>query len=217
VFSLPVFLCYSTLYLFDYEYYHYISNICYQSLNWSYHHLFTVSVLFKASKQQDTVLRLSIWIKCIPYILLIHCSIELYSFIELWIRFVYRMRSIKQWIAEWQGYIEMNYVPMWHVEHWELRFSAQKHMKKELWWEQSGKYADRHITEKRERGGGDDWVKRCTRIDVESRPGGRPRKTWMKTIEDDMRRGALSPMNAENRSLWKGRNHGTKRPTQPLT
>jgi hypothetical protein len=37
-----------------------------------------------------------------------------------------------------------------------------------------------------ERKGDDDWVKRCTRMVVEgNRPIGRPRKTWMKTLEDD--------------------------------
>jgi hypothetical protein len=39
----------------------------------------------------------------------------------------------------------------------------------------------------------DDWVKRCTRMEVVGkRPRGRPRKTWMTTLKD-MRRGALSP------------------------
>jgi hypothetical protein len=33
----------------------------------------------------------------------------------------------------------------------------------------------------------DDWVKKCTKMEVEgNRPRGRPRKTWMKTLEDDM-------------------------------
>jgi hypothetical protein len=33
----------------------------------------------------------------------------------------------------------------------------------------------------------DDWVKRCTKLEVvDKRPRGRPRKTWMTTLKDDM-------------------------------
>jgi hypothetical protein len=67
-----------------------------------------------------------------------------------------------------------------------------------------------HVERKRD----DDWLKRCTRMEVEgNRPRGRPRKTWMKTL-DDMRRGVLPPEDAKNRSLWRGRLHGAKRPTR---
>jgi hypothetical protein len=35
--------------------------------------------------------------------------------------------------------------------------------------------------------GDDDWVKRCTRLEVVGkRPRGRPRKTWMTTLKDGM-------------------------------
>jgi hypothetical protein len=43
-----------------------------------------------------------------------------------------------------------------------------------------------------------------------NRPRGRPRKKWMKTLEDDMTRCALSPADTKNRSLWRGRIHGAK-------
>jgi hypothetical protein len=66
----------------------------------------------------------------------------------------------------------------------------------------------RHV----ERKGDDDWVKRCTRLEVVGkRPKGRPRKTWMK-LKDDMRRGALSLKDARDKGLWR-RIHGAKRPT----
>jgi hypothetical protein len=54
----------------------------------------------------------------------------------------------------------------------------------------------RHV----ERKGDDDWVKRCTRMEVEgNRPRGRPKKTWMKTLEDNISRCALSPDDAMDR------------------
>jgi hypothetical protein len=60
----------------------------------------------------------------------------------------------------------------------------------------------------------DDWVKRYTRMEVVGNgPRCRPRKTWMKTLEDDMTRCALSPADGKDRSLWRGRIHGAKRPT----
>jgi hypothetical protein len=56
----------------------------------------------------------------------------------------------------------------------------------------------RHV----ERKGDDDWVKRCTRMEVEgNRPRGRPRKTCMKTLKDDMRRVSLSLEDSRDRGL----------------
>jgi hypothetical protein len=61
-----------------------------------------------------------------------------------------------------------------------------------------------------ERKGDDDWVKRCTRLEVVGkRPRGRPRKAWMTTLKDDMRRGALSSEDAMDRGLRR-RIHGAK-------
>jgi hypothetical protein len=57
------------------------------------------------------------------------------------------------------------------------------------------------------------WMKRYSRMEVEkNRPSGRPRKTWTKTSEDDMRRCAMSSGDANYRSLWRGRIRGAKRP-----
>jgi hypothetical protein len=59
----------------------------------------------------------------------------------------------------------------------------------------------------------DDWMKRCTWMEVEgSRPRGRPRKR-MKMLEDYMRRCALSPADAKDRSFWENGIHGVKRST----
>jgi hypothetical protein len=72
---------------------------------------------------------------------------------------------------------------------------------------------NRLIISKVERKGDDDWMKRCTRMEVEgNRPRGRPRKTWMKMLEDDTKRCALSPADAKYRSLWRGRIHDVKWP-----
>jgi hypothetical protein len=42
--------------------------------------------------------------------------------------------------------------------------------------------------------------------------GKRPRKTWMKAVKDDMRRGALSPEDPKDRGLRR-RIHGAERVT----
>jgi hypothetical protein len=64
-----------------------------------------------------------------------------------------------------------------------------------------------------ERKGNDDWVKRCTRLEVMGkRPRCRPRKTVMPTLKGNIRRGALSPEDARDRGLWR-RIHGAKRST----
>jgi hypothetical protein len=62
-----------------------------------------------------------------------------------------------------------------------------------------------------ERKGDDDWMKRCTRMEVEgNRPRGRPRKTWMKTSEDDVRRCVVSPADAKDIRLWRWRIYNAK-------
>jgi hypothetical protein len=66
-----------------------------------------------------------------------------------------------------------------------------------------------------ERKKNDDWVKRCTRMEVVGkRPRGRPSKTWMSMLKDDMKKGALSPVDARDRDLWRRSIHGAKRPTR---
>jgi hypothetical protein len=50
----------------------------------------------------------------------------------------------------------------------------------------------------------DDWVKRCTRMEVVGKISrGRPGKTWMSTLKDNMKKGALSPEDARDRDLWR--------------
>ena len=50
----------------------------------------------------------------------------------------------------------------------------------------------------------DDWVKRCTVMEVEgTRPRGRPKKTWMEVVADDMRRMGLTPEDAQDRIKWR--------------
>jgi hypothetical protein len=49
---------------------------------------------------------------------------------------------------------------------------------------------------------------------VGKRPRGRPRKTWMSTLKEDMKKGALSPEDARDRDLWRRSIHGAKRPTR---
>jgi hypothetical protein len=57
----------------------------------------------------------------------------------------------------------------------------------------------------------DDWVNRCTSLEVAGkRPRGRPRKTWMTILKYDMRRGALSMKDARDRCLWGWRIHGAR-------
>jgi hypothetical protein len=46
-----------------------------------------------------------------------------------------------------------------------------------------------------------------------NRPRGRPRKMWKKALDDNMTRCALSPADAKDRSLWRGRIHGVNWPT----
>jgi hypothetical protein len=53
-----------------------------------------------------------------------------------------------------------------------------------------------------ERNGDDDLVKRCTKLEVvDKRPRGLPRKAWMTTLKDDMRRGAVSKEDGMGRGL----------------
>jgi hypothetical protein len=48
---------------------------------------------------------------------------------------------------------------------------------------------------------------------VGKRPRCRPRKMWMTTLKDNMRRGVPSPEDARERGLWR-RIHGAKRSTR---
>jgi hypothetical protein len=55
----------------------------------------------------------------------------------------------------------------------------------------------------------DDWVRRCTLMEVEGkRSRGRPRKTWRDVTEDDLERHDLCAKDAMDRCLRRGRVHG---------
>ncbi len=51
----------------------------------------------------------------------------------------------------------------------------------------------------------DDWVKKCGMLEVEGRkPRGRPKKTWMEVVVDDMRRmGLTRKRDAQDRGRWR--------------
>src|SRR5580700_2994037 len=50
----------------------------------------------------------------------------------------------------------------------------------------------------------DDWVKRCTMLEVEGRkPKGRPKKTWMDTVKMDMKPLGLVVKDADDRDRWR--------------
>jgi hypothetical protein len=53
-----------------------------------------------------------------------------------------------------------------------------------------------------ERKGEDDWVQRCTGLEVLGKiTRGKPMKTRMTTLKDDMKRGAMSPEYTRDRGL----------------
>ena len=50
----------------------------------------------------------------------------------------------------------------------------------------------------------DDWVKRCSTMELEwTRPRGRPKKTWTDAVKDDMRRLGLATEDAQDRGKWR--------------
>jgi hypothetical protein len=66
-----------------------------------------------------------------------------------------------------------------------------------------------------ERKGDDDFMKRCTRMEVDgSMPKRRPRKTWIKMLDGDMKRCALSPVDVNGRGLWRVGIYGAKWPSR---
>ncbi|MBJ5627073.1 hypothetical protein JGG67_22900, partial [Salmonella enterica subsp. enterica serovar Derby] len=55
-----------------------------------------------------------------------------------------------------------------------------------------------------ERKAHDDWVKKCTVMEVEGkRPKGRPRKTWMEVVRNDMKQMHLVSTDAQDRQKWR--------------
>jgi len=58
-----------------------------------------------------------------------------------------------------------------------------------------------------------DWVSACRSIDVPGKAGkGRPRKRWMDSVEDDLKKGHLDRGLAKDRDRWRAQVWG-KRPT----
>jgi len=50
----------------------------------------------------------------------------------------------------------------------------------------------------------DDWVKRCSTIEVEgTRLRGRPKKTWTNVVKGDMRRLGIATEDAQDRGKWR--------------
>ena len=50
----------------------------------------------------------------------------------------------------------------------------------------------------------EDWIKRCTQIDVSGCQGrGRPRKSWKESVTDDLRLWNIAPNMVHDRSKWK--------------
>ena len=55
-----------------------------------------------------------------------------------------------------------------------------------------------------ERKADDDWVKKCTKVEVDGKVGrGRGRKTWLQCVTSDMKDLGLSVGEAQDRQLWK--------------
>jgi len=50
----------------------------------------------------------------------------------------------------------------------------------------------------------DDWVKKCMEYEVEdTRPRGRPKKTWREIVENDCQARGLNRKDAMDRIRWK--------------
>ena len=55
-----------------------------------------------------------------------------------------------------------------------------------------------------ERKADDDWVKKCTKVEVVGKVGrGRGRKTWLQCVNSDMKDLGLRVEEAQDRQLWK--------------
>ena len=60
---------------------------------------------------------------------------------------------------------------------------------------------------------GEEWVSACRNVNVEGKGcRGRPRKTWLEYVKQDMEELNLKPEMAHNRAQWREYIHGT-RPT----
>ena len=63
-----------------------------------------------------------------------------------------------------------------------------------------------------ERTADDDWVKKCTKVEVVGKVGrGRGRKTWLQCVNSDMKDVGLRVEEAQDRQLWRTRRFLVKR------
>ena len=63
----------------------------------------------------------------------------------------------------------------------------------------------------------EDWVKKCMEYRVDGRgPVGRPRKTWLESIEADMAELAIDKEDVHDRSKWRRNMNVMKRKSNPI-
>ena len=67
------------------------------------------------------------------------------------------------------------------------------------------------------RKGDEDWVKKCMEYRVEGgRPVGRPRKTWLESVEADMAELEFDKEDVPDRSKWRRNVNVMKRKSNPI-
>ena len=67
------------------------------------------------------------------------------------------------------------------------------------------------------RKGDEDWVKKCMEYRVEGRrPVGRPRKTWLESVEVDMAELEIDKEDVHDRSRWRRIVNVMKRKSNPI-
>ena len=65
--------------------------------------------------------------------------------------------------------------------------------------------------------GDEDWVKKCVEYRVEGRrPVGRPRKTWLESVEADMAELEIDKEDVRDRSKWRRNVNVIKRMSNPI-
>ena len=72
-------------------------------------------------------------------------------------------------------------------------------------------------TVNRMRKGDEDWVKKCMEYRVEGRrPVGRPRKTWLESVEADMAELEINKEDVHDKSKWRRNVNVMKRKSNPI-
>ena len=59
-----------------------------------------------------------------------------------------------------------------------------------------------------------DWVKRCTKLEVQGNTSKGPRKTWMRTLKEDMKLKGLKVGDCSNRQRWRKVLNTSPKPAQ---